>query len=155
MAGISVPEDDARALCAIEKTASPAKWATGAQPGSLWCEFGVICQPPRRGLLVSIRINRGHKVKRRTMSFGLWDTKSGARERVYQLTVADPASPTHIEQGAQWFGSHDHMGERTTQRTEFDRANFVAALQHFCSVINLRLEEEIVDPLDPAGFRLE
>ena len=155
MAGISVPEDEALALCAIAKTASPAKWAQGDQQGSLWCEFGVVCAPPRPGLLVSIRINRGYKIKRRTMSFGLWDTSSGAWERVYQLTVGDSSSPTHSEQGIAWFGSHDHMGPKAMQRNEFDEADFGVSLQSFCTTIALHIEEPIVDPLDPNSFKLD
>lgn len=155
MAGISVLDDEAKALCATAKTASPAQWAHGDQPGSLWCEFGVVCTPPRHGLLVSIRINRGHKIKRRTISLGLWDTTSGAWERVYQLTVADSSSPTHMEKGTAWFGSHDHLGQKATQRNELDAADFNAALQSFCTTVNLQLDEPILDPLDPTTFRLE
>lgn len=155
MAGTSLPAHEAGELCRLGKAASPASWAKGAQEGSAWCEFGVVCEPPRRGLLVSIRINRGHKIKRRTMNFGLWDTSTGSWERVYQLTIADPQSPTHSENGETWFGSHEHVGPEATQRMDLDSADFQSALQVFCEAVRLRLEDPIHDPLDPKQFRLE
>ena len=143
------------ALCVITKTASPAQWQQGAKPGSLKTTFGVVCEPPRRGLIIEIYINRGHKVKRRTLNFGLWDTKSGGFDRVYQLTVADANSPTHTERGVTWFGSHEHMGDKAIQQNILDYVSFAEALIVFLKKICLTLDETIIDPLDPNTYELK
>lgn len=110
--------------------------------------MGVICEPPRRGLVVEIYVNAGIKVMRRTMNFGLWDTSSGIWERAYQLTVADANSPTHKERGVQWFGSHQHFGEVAEKMNHLDTATFEECLKLFCATVNLYIEDgPIKDPL--------
>lgn len=154
MAATALLEAEARALCAITKTASPASWQQGVTSGALKNTFGVVCDPPRRGLVVEVYINRGHKVKRRTLNFGLWDTSAGGFERAYQLTVADSASPTHTERGVTWFGSHEHMGEAATKLKELDALTFADALKRFCATVSLVLEDDLDDPTDPSTFTL-
>ncbi len=118
----------------------------GEKPGTDKMAFGVICDPPRRGLAVLIYINQGHKVKRRTMNFGLWDNVGGVETRVYQLTVADSLTPTHGENGVRWYGSHRHMGSKAQSLQQLDTASFSEALKLFCSDISLSLEDQIPDP---------
>ena len=121
-------------------------WLLGAKAGTDKMTFGVVCSPPRRGLAVLIYINQGHKVKRRTMNFGLWDNVGGVETRVYQLTVADSLTPTHGEKGVRWYGSHRHMGDKATSLQHLDTANFHEALEVFCSDTSLTLEDPIPDP---------
>jgi hypothetical protein len=155
LAAATIPEEDARAICALTKVASPAAWQDGGRPGALKCAFGVVCDPPHRGLQVEIYISKGHKVKRRTINFGLWDTSGGGWERVYQLTIADPTSPTHTERGDVWCGSHEHLGATASKLNTLDTATFAEALQRFCATVNLKLDDELVDPMDPATFSLK
>lgn len=156
LAATALPEAEAVALCAISKTASPAaEWQRGAQPGALKNTFGVVCNPPRPGLVVEVYINRGHKVKRRTLNFGLWDTSSGGFDRVYQLTIADSSTPTHTERGVTWFGSHEHLGYSPTQLNALDTMTFADALARFCATVSLVLEDDLEDPIDPSSFTLK
>lgn len=110
--------------------------------------MGIICAPPRRGFSVEMYCHRGYKVQRRTVDFGLWDNTSGIAERVYQLTVADSNTPSHIERGVQWFGSHEHMGDVPAQLPHLDTVGFMQALELFCSKISLVIDGEIEDPFD-------
>ncbi len=74
MATIDVPEKEAKALCGLKKTASPlAAWDESAIAGNREMTFGVVCEPPRRGLVVELYMMQGRKVKRQKMNFGLWD----------------------------------------------------------------------------------
>ena len=155
MAATALPEAEARVLCAVPKMASAATWQQGVKPGALKNTFGVVCDPPRRGLVVEVYINRGHKVKRRTLNFGLWDTRAGGFDRAYQLTVADATSPTHTEQGVTWFGSHEHMGEAATKLNNLDTITISDALKRFCATVSLVLEEPLEDPIDPSNFALK
>ena len=155
MAATALPEAEARAVCAVPKMASAAMWQQGVKPGSLKNTFGVVCDPPRRGLVVEVYINRGHKVKRRTLNFGLWDTSDGGFDRAYQLTVADATSPTHTEQGVTWFGSHEHMGNAATKLNNLDTTTFSDALKRFCATVSLILEGPLEDPIDPSNFALK
>ena len=129
------------------KKAEAAQWQQGNKVGALKMTMGVVCDPPRPGLVVEIYMNRGHKVLRRTLNFGLWDTASGVWERAYQLTVADSNSPTHTENGVTWFGSHDHIGEIATQKSHLDTIDFHEALQLFCRATSLTIDDgPIADP---------
>lgn len=147
LSAITIPESQAKALCSIVKTASPSEaWSQGEKIGAHQMSFGVVCAPPRRGLVVQIYINQGYKVLRRTMNFGLWDSESGILTRVYQLTVADSDSPSHKEHGILWHGSHQHMGAKATHRPDLDAIDFLNAMKLFCSTISLTLDEPIPDP---------
>ena len=114
--------------------------------------LGVVCTPPRRGLQVEIYVHRIAKVVRRTIDFGLWDTRSGVHERVYQLTVADKDSPTHTEKGVVWFGSHEHVGDEAVKLDGIDDFGFDEALNLFVLKINLTIEDGPI--LDPLAFDL-
>lgn len=154
LAAETVPYEVALSLCLVQKRADPANWAPGDKTGAVCTAFGVVCDPPRPGLVVEIAINRGAKARRRTVNFGLWDTSTGGYVRVYQLTIADSASPTHSENGKVWFGSHEHMGDRATHRPDLDAVPFGSALTNFLGTISLAIESPIEDPLDPETFQL-
>lgn len=97
-------------------------------------------------------MSRGSKVQRRTIDFGLWDSTSGVLERIYQLTIADSKSPTHMEEGELWFGSHEHMGEKATKLNHMDSVDFHAALEYFCQRTSLLIEDGPIE--DPQAFSL-
>ena len=128
LAAASIPEEDAQALCSMAKKGSPAAWRQGAKEGALTTVFGLVCEPPRPGLIVEIYINRGPKVKRRTLNFGLWDSSAGW-ERVYQLTIADSGTPTYTEISVVWYGSHEHIGHKAVGLTSLDTLPFADALK--------------------------
>lgn len=110
--------------------------------------FGVVCAPPRRGLVIEIYINQGYKVQRQTLNFGLWDREPGVLTRIYQLTIADALTPSHKEKGVQWYGSHQHMGSTVTQLQHLNSDNFFQSLELFCRTISLTLDEPISNPFD-------
>lgn len=145
---------EAEELCQLVKVAEPSQWQRGQSEGSLKCTFGVVCEPPRRGLRVEIYINRGHKIKRQTINLGLFDDIDGEWIGIYQLTVADEKSCHHRENGVSWYGSHEHIGDSKNKRNELDNKDFQVALRVFCDKINLTLDAPITDPLDPSKFRL-
>ena len=143
---VEVPEDQAIVLCRLAKTASPlAAWEESDIAGNREMTFGVICMPPRRGLIVELYVTQGRKIKRPKMNYGLWDRSGPIWERVYQLTIAPADLPTHGEEGVTWYGSHDHLGKARKQN-QLDGASFATGLQFFCKETNLTLEEDIEDP---------
>ena len=143
---VEVSEKDALALCALLKVAAPLHaWDESAIAGNRDMTFGVVCKPPRRGLIVELYMTQGRKVRRPKMNFGLWDRSGPVWERVYQLTVAPADLPTHGEEGETWYGSHDHLGKARRQN-QLDGASFATGLAFFCEVTNLTLEEPIEDP---------
>ena len=107
--------------------------------------FGVVCDPPRRGLIVELYMTQGRKINRQKMNFGLWDRSRPEWERVYQLTVAPADMPTHGKEGETWYGAHDHFGSPRKQ-DHLNGASFAVGLEFFCNVTNLTLEEQIDDP---------
>lgn len=146
MSTVEVPEDEAKALCGLKKTASPlAAWEESDIAGNREMTFGVVCEPPRRGLVVELYMTQGRKVRRQKMNFGLWDRSRPVWERVYQLTVAPGDLPTHAEGSDIWYGSHDHLG-RARRQNQLDGASFAEGLRFFCEQTNLTLEEPIEDP---------
>ena len=146
MATVDVPVEEAKALCRLKKTASPlAAWDESDIAGNREMTFGVVCDPPRRGLVVELYMTQGRKVRRQKMNFGLWDRSEPVWERVYQLTVAPSDMPTHAEGGDIWYGSHDHLGEPRRQN-HLDGASFAEGLKFFCEQTNLTLEDAIEDP---------
>jgi hypothetical protein len=146
MATVEVPEDQAWALCSLKKTASPlAAWDESDIAGNREMTFGIVCDPPRRGLVVELYMTQGRKVRRLKMNFGLWDRSGPVWERVYQLTVAPSNLPTHGEGSDIWYGSHDHLGQARRQN-QLDSASFAEGLKFFCEQTNLTLEDPIEDP---------
>lgn len=153
MQGNPIPEADALELCALKKTASPTDFAPGDSSGSFVCEFGVVCEPPRRGLVVRIYIHGGNKVKRQTIDFGLFDNVDRNLIRIYQLTLADENTPCHRENGIAWRGSHEHIGDRNYKRTDLNNKSFQAILDLFLRKANIILEEKIFNPFDDFELR--
>lgn len=148
LAAVTIPANEALELCKILKTAFPSEaWTTEKNHGAYQMAFGVVCSPPRHGLVIQIYINQGHRIKRRTVNFGLWDSTSGIQARVYQLTIADANSPTHREENEVWYGSHQHLGDKAEKLSHLNQVDFGVALDFFCKKISLALEEPISDPL--------
>lgn len=146
LATIDVPRAQAEALCALRKTADAGSWNPGWRAGAMVLVMGIVCDPPRRGLHAEIYLHRSHKVLRRTIDFGLFDSSSGTQERVYQLTVADSGSLTHTERGKPWFGSHKHVGDQPIKLDGIDDATFHEALRIFCADTGLTIVGSIDDP---------
>jgi hypothetical protein len=148
LAAQTIPEADALILCGLKKEAIlPNNWHSG-DPRTFELGGGVICEPPRRGLVVEIYTTHGKKVEWRKTDFGLWDKAGGRREhvRVYQLTIAPSHLHTHTEGGEVWFGSHEHMGSRASKLPDLCSASFDDALAFFCQRTNIRLADPIEDP---------
>lgn len=153
MHGNTISEAEALELCALKKTASPTDFAPGDSSGSFVCEFGVVCEPPRRGLVVRIYIHSGNKVKRQTIDFGLFDNVERNLLRVYQLTLADESTPCHRENGIIWRGSHEHIGAENYKRDDLNNKSFQDVLEIFLAKINIILEEKIFNPFDDFELR--
>ena len=108
--------------------------------------FGVVCDPPRRGMTVELYCTPGAKVPTPKMNLGLWDKSDGDFRRVYQLTVAPSHLSTHTENGVVWYGSHEHVGEAAYQLPHMDSYTFIQALEYFLKRTTLTLEDPISDP---------
>jgi len=151
--GNQIPEPDALELCALKKTASPTDFAPGDADGSFVCEFGVVCDPPRRGLVVKLYIHGGNKIKRQTIDFGLFDNIDRKMDRIYQLTLADENTPCHRENGIIWRGSHEHIGNKNYKRHDLNGKSFQVVLDIFLQKTNIILEERIFNPFDDFELR--
>lgn len=148
MAAQTIPEADALALCGLKKEAILAQEWKAEGPHSHTLGGGVVCVPPRRGLVLEIYTTRGKRVDWRKTDFGLWDKAGGRREhvRVYQLTIAPAHLHTHSQDGEPWFGSHEHMGASASQLPTLNSASFEDALAFFCQRTNIALSDPIEDP---------
>lgn len=63
------------------------------------------------GLLVELCVRRGSIGSDCRYDFGLFQVKGARRLRAYQINVRPWNRVSHIEQGAQWYGPHEHYGE--------------------------------------------
>lgn len=149
MAACSIPEADALAICALRKEGVVAGGWADAGNGTWKLSAGVICEPPRRGLVVDLYASSGGKrVPRRKVNLGLWDRLGGGYERVYQLTIAPADLPTHGEDGVTWFGSHEHVGTRAVLLPALCDAPLAEALAFFCQRTTLTFSDPIEDPYE-------
>ncbi len=109
--------------------------------------FGVVCNPPFRGMHVELRAGSGRRVVRRDLDLALWYLDGRIPRRVYQLTVNEGGSFQHMEEdGTVYTGSHEHFGAATFPLDDLNGTPFAAALERFCRETNLVLDEDIPDP---------
>lgn len=155
MTAHTIPEAEALDLCALTKSASPGDFVAGDCAGSIESEFGLVCDPPRKGLRVRIYVHGGNRVKRNTIDFGLWDCSDRPAIRIYQLTIANKSTHTHTEDGVKWYGSHEHLGDKNYIRSDANDKSFQEALQYFLSKTNIILDGPLINPFDPSTFELQ
>lgn len=147
MAAQTMPRLEAEVLCELEKSADPSSDWKWVAPGAWAMGFGVVCVPPRRGMVVELYCSPGQRVKQPKMNLGLWDRTDGEMRRVYQLTVALAHVATHTdENGEVWYGSHEHVGADVVRANQLDGRPFPEALAHFLARTTLNLEGPIHDP---------
>ncbi len=109
--------------------------------------FGVVCNPPFRGMHVELRAGSGRRVVRRDLDLALWYLDGRTQRRVYQLTVNEGGSFQHMEEdGTVYTGSHEHFGAATFPLDALNGTPFAAALERFCRETNLVLDGDIPDP---------
>ena len=107
-----------------------------------------------RGLSIEIRAQAGRSVKRRKITFGLFQFDVGVNERIYQLQLDAPGVFAHKDdRHGKLYGTHEHIGDEAEPcPAESAQWDFQQGLVYFAQRINLTLSGS---PLDPFEFRLK
>lgn len=151
-----ISRDQATALMDLPKTATPqTEWREDRNHADVKIISFALRAGEVRHLIVEFTVREHPRVHRTTIDLGLFrvDPIYRQQERIYQLTIDDPAFITHREAGKPpVYGSHELIGDTTIELQQCNGYSFFQALELFLNRVNLQLDQGPID--DPFALNL-